>query len=231
MNKDIPSNIRNLIIILGDQLDLESAALRDFDPEKDIVWMAEVIGESKYARSSKIRTALFLSAMRHFRRVLVKKKYKVLYTELDDKANKGQLGMQLKYTLSRCNPESIRLIEPGEYRLIEALSKVSKECGVKLEFLEDEHFLASHEDFKSHATGRKQLRMEYFYREMRKRYDVLMEHNKPKGGAWNFDASNRKSFGKSGPELIAQRRNFKQDEITQAVIALVNKELSDHPGD
>ena len=55
------------------------------------------------------------------------------------------------------------------------------------------------EEFAAHAKGRKQLRMEFFYREMRRQHKVLMDGDQPAGGTWNFDAENRGSFGKEGP--------------------------------
>src|SRR6056297_385221 len=78
--------------------------------------------------------------------------------------------------------------EPGEWRLIEALA----EMPVAVRMLEDDRFLASHALFESWADGRKALRMEYFYREMRRRTGLLMDGDKPAGGRWNFDSENRK---------------------------------------
>lgn len=223
--------IRNLIVVLGDQLDMQSAALHKLDKSQDAVWMAEVAGESNYVWSSKLRTTLFLSAMRHFRDELIKKNIDVLYTDLDDKNNLGHLDQQLTHTLHTYQPQCVKLVEPGEHRLIGAISAVCNQHKTTLEILNDEHFLASHKDFDKHATGRKQLRMEFFYREMRKRYKVLMEGEQPTGGSWNFDASNRKSFGKSGPDHIPQRPRFKPDAITQSVIRCVERNFADHPGD
>jgi len=231
MKKKLPQDIRNLIVVLGDQLNTDSAALRDFDKDQDAVWMAEVASESTYVWSSKIRTALFLSAMRHFRKELEDQQYSVLYTELDAKDNKGSLDKQLKHTLSVHQPQAVKLVEPGEYRLQAVFEKVCTQSKIPIEFVEDAHFLASHEDFARHAEGRKQLRMEFFYREMRKRYNVLMNGDKPVGDNWNFDASNRKSFGKSGPSGVPERRLFKPDTITQDVIQCVNNLLAAHPGD
>ena len=66
------AELRSLIIVLGDQLDLDAAAFDDFDPKQDMVWMAEVTEESRHVWSSKQRIALFLSAMRHFALALEK---------------------------------------------------------------------------------------------------------------------------------------------------------------
>ena len=74
--------MRNLIIILGDQLNEDSAAFDGFDSDMDGVWMAEVAQESTRVWSSKPRTAIFLSAMRHFRDRLTSKRMDVFYREL-----------------------------------------------------------------------------------------------------------------------------------------------------
>ena len=92
-------------------------------------------------------------------------------------------------------------------------------------------FLCSRTEFAAHAEGRKQLRMEFFYREMRKRHAVLVDDGKPTGGDWNFDSENRKSFGKDGPPLHKAPRAFPSDEITRGVIAMVNARFANHPGE
>jgi hypothetical protein len=77
-----------------------------------------------------------------------------------------------------------------------------------VETIEDEHFFATIADFAHHARGRKQLRMEFFYREVRRRYGILMSGSKPEGGEWNYDAQNRGSFGRGGPGLLPQPASF-----------------------
>ena len=74
--------MRNLVLILGDQLDHASAAFDDFDPENDTVWMAEVDEETTHVWCHKMRIGLFLSAMRHFRDELRRKERTVEYHEL-----------------------------------------------------------------------------------------------------------------------------------------------------
>lgn len=44
---------RDLVVVLGDQLDIDAAAFDDFDPARDAVWMAEVAEESTHVWSSK----------------------------------------------------------------------------------------------------------------------------------------------------------------------------------
>ena len=71
--------LRHLVLILGEQLSLDASALADFDPQQDAIWMAEVMEESTHVPSSKQRTTLFLSAMRHFAQTLKHKQVMGLY--------------------------------------------------------------------------------------------------------------------------------------------------------
>ena len=221
----IPMSV-NLVVMLGDQLDLSSAALDGFDPNHDVVWMAEVDSEAVAVWNHKARITIFLAAMRHFRDALQARGFTVDYRQLDDKANQGSLLAELKAAIKKHKPAKVILVEPGEYRLLEEF----RQAIPKLEIRPDRHFLASVDDFREHAKGRKQLRMEYFYREMRRRYKILMEKDKPTGGDWNYDSENRGSFPKSGPSLLPAPLEFEPDKITQEVMALVEKRFPKHPG-
>jgi deoxyribodipyrimidine photolyase-related protein len=102
---------------------------------------------------------------------------------------------------------------------------------VPLHIHEDRHFFCTVREFAAHAKGRKQLRMEYFYREMRKRHAVLMDRDEPVGGRWNFDADNREAFPQSGPGAVPATQQFAPDAVTREVIALVERHFPNHPGD
>ncbi len=236
--------MRNLILILGDQLNMDSAALDGFDPSCDAVWMAEVARESDKVWSSKPRIAVFLSAMRHFRERLVLRGWNVFYHRLEvsggawlgtegseTHSHAGTFAAALAEFSARVKVERWILAEPGEWGVREEIIAAAAAAGVPLEIREDRHFLCSHAQFAEHAKGRKQLRMEFFYREMRSRHGVLMEEGKPAGGTWNFDSENRKSFGKDGPPLHFPPRRFPPDAMTQEVIAMVNERFAKHPGD
>jgi deoxyribodipyrimidine photolyase-related protein len=216
----------NLVVILGDQLDLSSAAFDGFDPKHDVVWMAEVDSEAVAVWNHKARITIFLAAMRHFREALKSRGFKVDYRQLDDKTNQGSLLAELKAAIKKYKPATVILVEPGEYRL---LNEFRNEIP-NLEIRPDRHFLSSVDDFREHAKGRKQLRMEYFYREMRRRYKILMEKDKPVGGEWNFDEENRGSFPKSGPGLLPAPLEFVPDKITREVMTLVEQRFAKHPG-
>ncbi len=192
--------------------------------------MAEVAAESTRVWSHKQRIAVFLAAMRHFRDSQRALGRTVHYTELSDPENTGQLSTQLAAFLKAQRPAAILCVEPGEHRVRAGLEKVCRSAGIPLEIREDRHFLSTPADFAKHAAGRKELRMEFFYREMRQRHRILLDaRSKPEGGAWNFDKDNRKAFGKDGPCLPAPRR-FPPDSLTRAVLAEVARHFPDHPG-
>jgi deoxyribodipyrimidine photolyase-related protein len=224
------SRPRHLVLVLGDQLDAKSAAFDGFDPALDSVWMAEVAEESAHVWTHQARIALFLAAMRHFRDALRQRGFTVHYRALDDTPNAGSLAKELIATTSRLCPQKLIVVQPGEWRVEQALKAAAQGLGMELEVRTDRHFLSSREEFAAHAKGRKQLRMEFFYREMRRKHDVLMDGNQPVGGTWNFDADNRESFGKGGPGDVPQPVSFPPDKVTREVLALVTKRFAKHPG-
>jgi len=225
------SPIRHLIIVLGDQLDATASAFDGFDAAQDVVWMAEVMGESTHVWSSKPRTAVFLSAMRHLAEAQRQAGRRVHYITLDDPANTQSLGSELLRAVTQYAPQRLVMTEPGDWRVQQEIEAASRSCNVPLEQRADRHFFASIDDFRSHAKGRKQLRLEYWYRELRQRHGVLLTNDgKPEGGQWNFDADNRGSFGKQGPVDVPAPRAFAPDAITREVLTLVNDRLAAHPG-
>ncbi len=222
--------MRHLVIILGDQLDLKSSALEGFDPQQDRVWMAEVARESTKVWVHKARIVTFLAAMRHFAEELKKAGLPVEYRRLEDPQNQSDFIVELEAAVKRLKPKKLILVEPGEWQVREDFRLAAKRLKLELDEREDRHFMATHADFEKHAKGRKGLRMEFFYREMRTRHGILMEGGKPIGGEWNFDSENRKSFAKAGPPLHAAPRQFPPDAITQEVIQTVEAMFPEHPG-
>lgn len=221
--------IRHLIIILGDQLSLENPALEDIDPSCDHVLMAEVTDEGSHVWSHKARIALFLSAMRHFAQALESMGFPLAYFKL------GEHGFnQLKQVwidqINQHQPQKIIVCEPGEYRVLQALQACAQETSTPLIVRDDTHFMCSQADFKRWAGQNKSLRMEFFYRNMRREHRVLMQDGQPEGGDWNYDHENRKAFGKQGPQNVPTMPKFAVDVITHEVFADVEHYFSDHPG-
>ncbi len=216
---------RSLVLVLGDQLDRDASAFDGFDRNRDIVWMCEARDESTHVWSSQQRIALFLAAMRHFASDLRDDGYRVDYVQGFD----GSLADALLQAIERHRPTRLVVTMPGDWRVLQLLRRAAG--AVPLEVREDRHFLCDAATFATHARGRRQLRMEYFYREMRRRHGVLMDGDQPCGGTWNFDSENRGSFGKQGPGVVPSPRRFEPDEITRAVLEEVRTRFGNHPGD
>ena len=232
--RPLPQPLRHLVLVLGDQLDAASSAFDGFDAAHDAVWMAEVAEESTHVWSSQPRTALFLAAMRHFAAGLSARGWALHYTRLDDAANTGTLAAELARAVQALRPQALVLTAPGDWRVLQALRGQARALGVPLDLRDDRHFFATVRDFAAHAKGRKSLRMEFFYRDMRRRHRVLMDGeagDQPAGGQWNFDADNRHAFDpRTGPPPVPAPRRFAPDALTQEVIALVRRRFATHPG-
>ena len=224
------TSIRHLVIVLGDQLNEDASSFNGFDPTLDAVWMAEVDEESTHVVSAKQRTTIFLSAMRHFALALREKGWHVLYSELDAPNNQGSLAGELEKALTQHQPDTLIMTAPGEWRVLQNLRAVAARHQKVLEVRDDMHFFSTVRDFAAHAANRKQIRLEYFYRELRLKTGILMDGKKPIGGKWNFDADNRGSFGKHGPGALPSPTRFAPDQITQEVIRLVQQRFAHHPG-
>ncbi len=224
--------VRNLVLILGDQLDAQSTVLRDIDTELDAVLMMEVDAEASGSgasiRSHKQRTALFLSAMRHFAIDLMARGIRVRYIKLDAPQNTHSFAGEIKRAVKVLSPLKLRVTHPGEWRVLDELTDAAASCSIDLDILEDSHFFTALEDFEKWASKRKTLTMEYFYRDQRRKLDILMDGDNPAGGDWNFDKENRKSF-KSAPD-VPHPYQPQLDDITREVIDLVNSRYPDNPG-
>jgi deoxyribodipyrimidine photolyase-related protein len=192
--------------------------------------MAEVAEESTHVWSHKARVALFLAAMRHFRDGLLARGLTVHYRRLDDPGNNGTLHAELLDACRRLRPIRLVVVEPGDYRVREALTAAAAAAGVPLEIRTDRHFLTTLDEFAAFAGSRRQLRLEHFYRQARRNHRVLMDGDEPAGGRWNFDHDNRGSFGKSGPGLVPCPTSFPPDETTKEVLELVETSFASHPG-
>ncbi len=225
-----------LFLVLGDQLHPDPHPLLAEVQQDDHVLMVEAAEEATHVCSHKARIVLFLSAMRHF-------------------AERWNSRCQLSYFQIGAHPfssipdaiahvigqhpdiETIRFIEPGDARLLNALLAAGNRLKRPMDVIPDPHFLCSLEAFETWATQGKHrsdvthnLRMEFFYRWMRRRTGVLMQDDQPVGGQWNFDAENRSGFGAGGPPTVPEPQRFTPDDITRAVMQDVERLFPAHPG-
>lgn len=221
--------MRTLRFLLGDQLTRTISALDGLDRDRDVVLMVEVAAETTYVRHHKQKIALILSAMRHFAEALQAEGIVVDYVRLDEPGNTGSFGEELKRALERHRPDAIVMTEPGEWRVEQDMLTWREELDIALHIRPDTRFVASRADFEHWAEGRKSFRMEFFYREMRRKTGLLMQGDEPEGGQWNFDHDNRKALPKD--VLPPERLRFEPDAITRDVLELVESRFADHFGD
>ena len=218
-----------LRLVLGDQLSHQIASLRDINIDTDIVLMAEVAAEATYVKHHKRKIAFLFAAMRHFAEELRRAGTTVIYRRLDDPDNGGCLESELLRVIESRQISKLVVTMPGEYRLMEIMKSWQSRFEFSVELREDDRFLSTLDRFTNWADGRRQLRMDFFYREMRRDHNILMDGGEPIGGKWNFDSDNRES--PIAGMVIPPPLQFVPDKITSDVLVLVAQRFADHFGD
>ena len=218
------SQKKRLILVLGDQLSMDLSALKEGDKEHDVVVMAEVGDEATYVKHHPKKIAFVFAAMRKFAKALEADGWQVAYKRFEDEGSDSICG-ELMRRAKEFDAHEVIATEPGEFRLISALEN----CPVSVHMFNDDRFLASHTEFQDWAEGRKSLRMEYFYRDMRRKTGLLMDGDDPVEGKWNFDHDNRKP----APDDVSHDGplRFEPDEDVQEVLDLVGDRFANHFGD
>src|SRR5829696_6970231 len=191
--------MRNLVLVLGEQLNHDSAAFDGFDPQVDAVWMSETPEELTHVWCHKLRIAFFLSAMRHFRDELRDRGVTVHYASLAavDSDDRGHsFAKRLSIDVKKYRPAGLIVAEPGDYRVRTQLQRAATALEVPLQIRADRSFLCTTDEFAIYAGEHKALLLETFYRWMRRRHRILVDDDgTPVGGRWNFYKENRRSFG------------------------------------
>lgn len=217
-----------LVLVPGDQLCLDISSLKAADSSSSVILMCEVADEATYVKHHKQKLAFIFSAMRHFAAELEEEGWTVDYVKLDAEGNSGSFSGEVERALERHECDRLIVTEAGEWRVQAMIDGWADEFDIEVECLPDERFLCSKHEFAEWADGRKQMRMEYFYREMRRKTGLLMDGKEPEGGQWNFDKENRKPM--KDDLFVPKRKRFKPDEITKEVIELVEARFPDNFG-
>ncbi|MEO1241499.1 MAG: cryptochrome/photolyase family protein [Pseudomonadota bacterium] len=220
---------KRLILILGDQLSREMSSLTGARKTKDIIVMGELRDEAFYVKHHKKKIAFIFSAMRHFAQALRDDGYKVEYQKYDNDNSASSFTALIEKATKDHSPGRIIVTEPGEHRLMKVMRGWEDQFNLPVEIREDDRFIANHKEFNDWAASRKTLRMEYFYREMRKKTGFLMDGDDPVGGAWNYDKENRKAA--KSDLFMPDVPRVAPDDITKDVLTLVEKQFGDRFGD
>ena len=163
------------------------------------------------------KLVLVLSAMRHFAAALEDAGYRVDHR----RAESYEAGIAA--AAAEHGAALVVATEGREWEMQQSLGRAAALLdarGVRLKLEPDRGFLATRADFTRWAGKKKELRMEFFYREMRRTHGILIEPDgSPTGGAWNFDAENRKAWPKG--KLVPERMTIEPDELTRSVMQRV----------
>ncbi len=189
-----PQSAETLRLILGDQLNAAHSWFARVDTSVLHV-MIEARSETDYVRHHIQKVACIFAAMRRFAGQLRAAGHRVEYFRLDDRNLPSSLAEALPLLAARYNCSRIEYQLPDEYRLDRALRDACNSSEFEVQTVDSEHFLTKRGELGEFFGPPEKARlMEYFYRHMRRKHDILMDGDKPEGGAWNFDADNRRKF-------------------------------------
>jgi deoxyribodipyrimidine photolyase-related protein len=210
-----------LALVTGDQLTPTLASLGVLEPGTDHVLMAELASEADYVPHHVKKIALVFSAMRHFAGELEDAGHRVFYRRFEPDSPVRTFSDAVADHCAQHAIDEVVVAHPGEWRVLAEFRRLEERVGVPVRIVEDDRFVATPAEFADWASGRKTLRMEFFYREMRRRTGLLMDGDAPAGGQWNFDADNRRKW--RGEPPAAHPMRFSPDDVTREVLALVDE--------
>ena len=188
-----------LRLLLGDQLNENHPWFNSVEEQVLYVQM-EMRQETDYAPHHIQKLIAFFGAMRHFSNVLETRGHQTYYLKLDAPENSQDLVRNLQKILKQHQVSSFEYQSPDEYRLSQQLKEFCLSLSIPSAEVDSYHFMASQEELQEYFTGKKQYVLEFFYRKMRKKFNLLMHGEQPEGGQWNFDKNNRKKW-KGSPQI------------------------------
>ncbi|AZQ43836.1 cryptochrome/photolyase family protein [Nonlabens ponticola] len=203
------SKPKTLRFILGDQLNHKHSWFNG-DQEHIIYHMAEMRQETDYVKHHIQKVCAFFLAMRGFNEWMNDRGWETVYYELDHKDNEQDLEKNIKNLIKEHDIEKFEYLAPDEWRLDKQLKDICDSLDIEWEGYDTEHFYTKRKDVEKFFEGKKRMTMEYFYRDMRKKHDILIEGDKePEGGDWNYDKSNRQKW--EHDTEIPHEKGFRKD--------------------
>ncbi len=187
-----------LRLILGDQLDIEHSWFRQTN-DSILYVMMEMRQETDYVKHHIQKVCAFFAAMRSFAARLEADNHDVFYLALDDKRNKQSLDENIAMLVGKHKVQRFEYQLPDEYRLDQQLKRMCDDLSCDTEAVDSEHFITTRNEVAEFFEGKKEYRLENFYRHLRKKHAILMDGDKPIGDRWNFDEFNRKKYDKAVP--------------------------------
>ncbi len=213
-----------LHVILGNQLfPLTKANLN----KADKIFMCEDYGLCTYEKHHKSKIALFFSAMRDYRDSLIKEGFDVIY--LDTKTNfKEDYLVKLSQNIQKFNIDKIKIFEIEDKPFEAKFKTLTNNQGLTVEVIKSPMFLDDRVSFKEFIGEKKFVLQANYYKKNRKKFEILINNEKPVGGKWSFDEDNRKKLPKGYkiPELPLNDKKNNTD-----ITNIIDEYFSDHPGE
>ena len=186
-------------LILGDQLNASHPWFETVDPSV-VYTLMEMRQETDYALHHIQKVIAFFGAMRNFAAHLSAAGHTVAYFKIDDPQNTQNLSDNLDFLIKKHSASRFEYQYPDEYRLDEQLKAFADQCDLPTAAVDTHHFMTSRTALADFFAGKKQMVLEFFYRDMRKKFNLLMQGGQPEGEQWNFDKNNRKKW-KGSPAI------------------------------
>ena len=209
---------KTLRLILGDQLNQNHHWYKAKD-EKVLYVMMEMRQETDYVRHHVQKVIAFFMAMRSFCEWLKGEGHEVIYLSLDNPENEQSLIKNLRKLVIENKIDLFEYQLPDEFRLDVQLKNFCQELS-NSKVNDTEHFLTSRTFLAEFFKGKKNFLMESFYREMRKKFKILMLGDGPIAGKWNFDQENRNKF--KAPLLLKPHKFYPKN--VSEIIHLLERE-------
>ena len=187
---------KTLRLILGDQLNSNHSWFETIDDSVTYVLM-EIRTETDYANHHIQKVVGYFAAMQEFVKDLKSKNHNVIYIYLNDKSNLQSFDKNLEFLISEQHFTNFEYQLPDEYRVDEVLKNFCKTISITSSVVDSEHFYTTRNELGTFFEGKKTFLLEFFYRALRKKHNVLMEGDKPVTGQWNYDGENRKKLPKN----------------------------------
>jgi deoxyribodipyrimidine photolyase-related protein len=204
------------IWILGDQLHPQQTALATHwhNRHRVSVIFIESLEYAQQRPYHQQKLIFIWSAMRHFAAELRQQGWSVSYFPAA-----ACFFDPLSHWIEENQISELWMMAPSDRSFAEAIYQFSLPC--KIIFTENNNFLWSREEFTQWQKGRKRWLMEDFYRQGRRKFQILMASDRPVGGTWNLDKENRRPPKKGESLQTPTPLKFIPDEITQSVIEQV----------
>lgn len=210
---------KTLRFIFGDQLNASHSWYKEPHQQQYLYVIAELKQETDYVKHHIQKVAAFFSAMENFATALKNANLNVLHLTLDDTQNDRSLNALLMRLSNQYQCQQIQYQYPDEYRLQQQMKQLEINSNINVVGTDTEHFLLPFSEISQHFKKDKHVKMEFFYRMMRKRFAILMEGDSPLGKQWNFDQDNRNKLKKTDLAKIPKAKTFNNslDEVVKRI--------------